>query len=65
MTKTEENTLNEQNKENHLRYIRAKIIHANAYEMALIKGLVQGLGIVGWSDTEYHRPILEEKEAKA
>ena len=64
MTRAEEIALNERNKENNLRYIRAKIVHANANEMALIKGFVRGIGIMGWSHTEYHRPI-EENTAEA
>lgn len=65
MTRAEEIDLNERNKERNLRYIRAKIVHANANEMALIKGFVHGLGIVGWDDAEYHRPIKENAEEAA
>lgn len=65
MTRAEEIALNERNKESNLRYIRAKIVHANANEMALIKGFILGIDIVGWSDTEYHRPIKENTEEAA
>ena len=65
MTRAEENALNERNKEGNLRYIRAKIVHANANEMALIRGFVHGIGIIGWSHTEYHRPIEDNAEEAA
>lgn len=62
MTRAEEIALNERNKERNLRYIRAKIVHANAEEMALLKGFVHGLGIVGWDDAEYNRPIQKKEQ---
>lgn len=65
MTRAEEIVLNERNKESNLRYIRAKIAHANANEMAMIKGFVHGIGVIGWSDAEYHRPIEENAEEAA
>lgn len=62
MTRAEEIALNEQNKESNLRYIRAKIGYANANQMAMIKGFIRGIGVIGWDHAEYHRPIKENTE---
>ena len=65
MTKTEELAHYERNKENNLRTIRAKIVHANAEQMALIAAFICGLGVAGWDDAEYNRPIKEKAEEAA
>ena len=65
MTKTEELAHYERDKEHNLRTIRAKIVHANAEQLALIAAFIRGLGVIGWDHAEYHRPIEENAEEDA
>lgn len=65
MTKTEELAHYERNKEKNLRMIRAKLVHANAAQLAWIAALIRGLEIEGWDNTEYHRPVPERKKVSA
>ena len=57
MTRHEEKTINEQKQERNIRFIRAKIVTASPAETAMIAGFIRGLGVVGWDDSEYNRPV--------
>lgn len=57
MTKEEEKEHYEHNKENNLRFIRAKLPSATPKELGLIVAFIRGLGVVGWSESEYTRDI--------
>lgn len=65
MTRMEELACCEEKKDENLRCIRAKIAHATARELDLIWAFIQGLGVIGWVDAEYHRPIKENTEEAA
>lgn len=65
MTQMEELARCEEKKEENLRCIRAKIAHATARELDLIWAFIQGLGVVGWDDAEYHRPIQKKEQEAA
>ena len=55
MTIKEEQALYEREKENNIRYIRAKLPNASARQLAFIASFIRGLGITGWSESEYKR----------
>lgn len=57
MTQDEEKEHYERNKENNLRFIRAKLPSATPEELGLIAAFICGMGVVGWSDKEYTRDI--------
>ena len=55
MTIQEEQALYEREKENNIRYIRAKLPYASTSQLAFIASFIRGLGIAGWSESEYKR----------
>lgn len=57
MTNEEEQAIYERNKETNLRYIQAKLSSASARELEILAAFVRGLGITGWSESEYERSI--------
>ena len=57
MTIKEEQALYEREKENNIRYIRAKLPYASTSQLAFIASFISELGIAGWSESEYKRII--------
>lgn len=55
MTIKEEQALYEREKENNIRYIRAKLPYASPSQLAFIASFIRGFGIEGWSESEYKR----------
>lgn len=47
----------EHEKNSNIRFIRAKLPNASAFDLAMIAAFVRAMGIVGWSDSEYNRDI--------
>lgn len=43
--------------ETNLRYIRAKLPWATAEQLGIIAAFIQGLGVAGWSESEYNRNV--------
>lgn len=62
MTKAEEFTHYEKNKERNIRYIRGKIVCADAHDVSLIATFIQVLGVNGFSYDEYNRTVEKNKE---
>lgn len=55
MTKEEAREYREKHKEDNLRFIRAKLPGATARELCILAAFIRGLGIAGWSESEYSR----------
>ena len=41
--------------DNNIRYIRAKLPGATPEQLAIIAAFIRGLGVTGWSESEYSR----------
>lgn len=55
MSKEEERVSYEKEKEQNLRFIRAKLPGATPRELSLIASFIRGLKVKGWSESEYNR----------
>ena len=64
MTKAEELAHCEKNRERNIRYIRGKIVCADALDVSLIASFIRGLEVEGFSYDEYNR-MVETKEETA
>ena len=58
MNRTKECHLYKKNKENNIRYIRAKLPCASDKALALVAAFIQGFDIIGFDYDEYNRPIV-------
>lgn len=57
LTQEEEKEYFERNKERNIRFIRAKLPSATPRELSMIASFIRGMGVDGWSESEYNRDI--------
>lgn len=57
MTQEEQKEHFERNKERNIRFIRAKLPKATPKELSMIASFIRGMGVDGWSESEYNRNI--------
>ena len=57
MTKEEEKALYAANREESIRYIRAKLPGASDEQLFLVATFIRALGVEGWNDEEFWRSL--------
>lgn len=65
MTRAEELSMYERNKDSNIRYIRSKIVCATGEQLEIVATFISALGVIGADDTEYNRPICKKEQGVA